>query len=417
MGVINNNLKSFDKMDMHYPIKFNQELQWAKEMASSFVASVTNFIVREDNVKTESIDSPTPKRKQVDDYMKREDDIHNCYDLCTLFRQMGYIAYVSNSRVDGFAATVTVYNLPLTKRVASICHFYRVRYIEYITPEKNRARIERWEDINLEPQNTKEHKIEFEHTYTSYEFENFDLEDFGYLTMDLMHCTDVKRTNGLSVMCTIHISSKIKEVLSNRWKGHSEEELMKLYAEFLNDEDIRDYRRRDISDEVNEAIETGGLLETDLAPYALEKEENDKALNQITKSQSFIDYVISRAKICPQLYLDYRPDLGEHTLMLCHKDYGYDGSYRIDDYQVRPLTTLEKEQGLLQIVRDYFKKDGPYTQYAEWDIITEGEEKSKCAMRQLGIRPKITNDSLLNERAKQIGLDETQVTDFSNMIL
>lgn len=403
-------------MDRHYPIKFNQELQWAAEMASHYVAAITNFIVREDNIKTESIDNPTPKRQQTDDYMKREDDIHNCYDLCTLFRQMGYIAYVSNSRIDGFPATVTVYNLPLTQRVAAICHHYRVPYIEYITPEKSRARIERWEDVNPAPQNAKEHKVEFEHTYTSYEFENFDLEDFGYLTMDLMHCTEIKQTHGLSVLCTIRISAKIEEALNKHWKGYNEEELLNLYAEFLNSNDIQDCRRRDISDEINEAIETQGLLETDLTTYALEKEENDKALNRITKSQDFIDYVINRAGICPQLYLDYRPDLGEHTLALCHKDYGYDGSYRIDDYRVMPLTTLEKKKGFLHIVRDYFKTDGPYTQYAEWDIITEGEDKNKCAMRQLGVRAKITDNSLLRERSKQIGLDETQGEDYTNVM-
>lgn len=403
-------------MKVFHAIEFNQKLQWAAEMASPYVAAVTNFIVREDNIKTESIDNPTPKSKQADDYMKREDDIYNCYDLCTLFRQMGYIAYISNSRLDGFPASVTVYNLPLTQQVLSICYHYRILYVEYITPEKNRAKIERWEYINPTSQNAKSQEMEFEHTYTSYTFENFDLEDFGYLTMDLGHCTDIKQTHGLSALCTIRISTKIEEALNKHWKGYNEKERMKLYAEFLNSDNIQDPRRRDISDEINEAIETQGLLETDLATYALEKEENDKALNRITKSQDFIDYVINRAGICPQLYLDYRPDLGEHTLVLCHKDYGYDGSYRIDDYQVKPLTTLEKKKGFLHIVRDYFKNDGPYTQYAEWDIITEGEDENKCAMRQLGIRAKITDNSLLRERSKQIGLDKLQGNDYEDVI-
>lgn len=367
-------------MDIIRKIEFNQELQWAKEMASPYVAAITNFIIREDNVKVESIAPPKPKGLSFEEYMKREDDIHCCHDLCLFFRQMGYIAYINDSEIDHYPASVTVYNLPLTPRVFAFCNMNRVLYLEYITPEKNRARIERWEDVVPITKTRIEHKWKFEHTYTRYMFEKFDLEDFGYLTMDLMHCTSYKHSTGLSVMCTINISSKIEKVLSSHFEEKDEAERLRLYAEALNDDNMLCPKRRSISDQINEAIDMEGLLDPEPNNDCPDKWENDKELNKITKSQDFIDYVISRAHICPQLYLDHRPDLGEHTLVLCHKFYGYDGTKSIDDYDVRPLTQLEKDKGLLQIVRDYFKTDGPYTKFADWDIIEE--EKKEPVMRK-----------------------------------
>lgn len=362
-------------MDIIRKIEFNPELQWTTDMASPYVAAIANFIIREDNVKVESIDNPKPKGSSFEEYMKREDDIHCCHDLCLFFRQMGYIAYINDSKIDHYPASVTVYNLPLTSRVFAFCNMNRVLYLEYITPEKNRARIERWEDVAPITKTRLEHKCKFENTYTSYDFEKFDLEDFGYLTMDLMHCTSYKLQTGLSVMCTIHISSKIEKVLSSHFEGKDKAERLRLYAEALNDDNMLSPKRRSISDQINEAIDTEGLLDPEPDNDCLDKWENDKELNKITKSQDFIDYVISRAHICPQLYLDHRPDLGEHTLVLCHKFYGYDGTKSIDDYEVRPLTQLEKDKGLLQIVRDYFKTDGPYTKFADWDIIEEEKKE------------------------------------------
>lgn len=367
-------------MNEYRPIEFNPELQWTKEMASPYVAAITNFIIREDNVKVESIDNPKPKGLSYEEYMKREDDIYNCRDLCRLLRQMGYIAYINDSKIDGFPATVTAYNLPFTPFLAKLSHTYGASYLEYITPEKDRARIERWEDVAPITKTRIEHEWKFENTYTSYMFEKFDLEDFGYLTMDLMHCTSFKHTNGLSVMCTINISSKIEKVLSSHFEGKDKAERLRLYAEALNDANVLCPKRRSISDQINEAIDTEGLLDPEPNNDCPDKWENDKELNKITKSQDFIDYVISRAHICPQLYLDHRPALGEHTLVLCHKFYGYDGTKSIDDYEVRPLTQLEKDKGLLQIVRDYFKTDGPYTKFADWDIIEE--EKKEPVMRK-----------------------------------
>lgn len=367
-------------MNEYRPIEFNPELQWTKEMASPYVAAITNFIIREDNVKVESIDNPKPKGQSFEEYMKREDDIHCCHDLCLFFRQMGYIAYINDSKIDHYPASVTVYNLPLTPRVFAFCNMNRVLYLEYITPEKDRARIERWEDVVPITKTRIEHKWKFEHTYTRYMFEKFDLEDFGYLTMDLMHCTSYKHPTGLSVMCTINISSKIEKVLSSHFEEKDEAERLRLYAEALNDDNMLCPKRRSISDQINEAIDMEGLLDPEPNNDCLDKWENDKELNKITKSQDFIDYVISRAHICPQLYLDHRPALGEHTLVLCHKFYGYDGTKSIDDYEVRPLTQLEKDKGLLQIVRDYFKTDGPYTKFADWDIIEE--EKKEPVMRK-----------------------------------
>lgn len=368
-GVIINHLKELlTTMDKYRAINFNQELQWGKEMASSYVAAVCNLIVREEKVKVESICETPQTKSNIDDYIKREDDIQNCYDLCALFRSMGYVAYINKSRTDGFPVTVTIYNLPFTPALLSICHTYRVLYFQYITPEKDRAKIERWEDINTVPNNSKDYKPEFENTQTSYTFEKFELEDFGYLTMDLQHCDSYKCAYDLSVMCTIKISSKIEEVLNQYYEGKSKEEQLKLYADALNNGNVMCPERRNINSQINIAIDDEGLL-TPLPYINAEKWKNDKALNKITKSQSFINYVISRANICPQLYLDHQPKLGEHTLVLCHKLYGYDGTNDIDDYEIKPLTQLEKDKGLLQIVRDYFKTDGPYTKFADWDII------------------------------------------------
>lgn len=368
-------------MDIIRKIEFNPELQWATDMASPYVAAIANFVVRDDNVKVNSIDNKKKAIDQrVDSFIRYAEYSQNCHDLCLFFRQMGYIAYINDSKIDHSPASVTVYNLPLTPRVFAFCNINNVLYLEYITPEKDRARIERWEDVALITKTRTEHKWKFENTYTSYTFEKFDLEDFGYLTMDLMHCTSFKHTNGLSVMCTIKISSEIEKVLSSHFEGKDEAERLRRYAEALNDDNVLCPKRRSISDQINEAIDTEGLLDPEPDNDCLDALENDKALNKITKSQDFIDYVLSRAHICPQLYLDHRPDLGEHTLVLCHKFYGYDGTKSIRDYEVRPLTQLEKDKGLLQIVRDYFKTDGPNTKFADWEIIEE--EKEEPAMRK-----------------------------------
>lgn len=133
-------------MDIIRKIEFNPELQWATDMASPYVAAITNFIIREDNVKVKSIDNKKKAINQrVDSFIRYTEDSQNCHDLCLFFRQMGYIAYINENKIDHSPASVTVYNLPLTPRVFAFCNINNVLYLEYITPEKDRARIERWE--------------------------------------------------------------------------------------------------------------------------------------------------------------------------------------------------------------------------------------------------------------------------------
>lgn len=119
-------------MDIIRKIEFNPERQWATDMASPYVAAITNFIIREDNVKVESIDNKKKAIEQrVDSFIKYTEDSQNCHDLCLFFRQMGYIAYINESKIDHSPASVTVYNLPLTPRVFAFCNTNNVLYLEY----------------------------------------------------------------------------------------------------------------------------------------------------------------------------------------------------------------------------------------------------------------------------------------------